>query len=260
MSLGIFFLRHILIIMSAKENLTIKNEFKESDKNGVYRAIYSRRDIRGQFHGDTVSEEVLSRILHAAHHAPSVGFMQPWNFILIKNIKIRRAVHEAFKHANSEATLMFSEDKRGKYQKFKLEGILESPLNICITCDRNRFGPTIIGRTTNPNMDMFSSVCAVHNLWLAARAEGLGVGWVSIIHNKELSEILCLPKNIVPVAYLCVGYVTHFPPKPELESAGWLPRLSLEKLIFCDQWKTDCQTNWPKLYEEVQSYRNSYQE
>ena len=166
--------------------------------------------------------------------------MQPWNFILIKNFKIRRAVHEAYKHANSEATLMFSEDKREKYQKFKLEGILESPLNICITCDRNRFGPTVIGRTANPDMDMFSSVCAVH--------------------NRELSEILCLPENIVPVAYLCVGYVTHFPPKPELESAGWLPRLSLEKLIFCDQWKTDCQTNWPKLYEEVQSYRNSYQE
>ena len=246
--------------MSSKGNLATKNEFKESDKNGVYHAIYSRRDIRGQFRDDIISEEVLSRILHAAHHAPSVGFMQPWNFILIKDFKIRKSVHEAFKLANSEATLMFSEDKREIYQKFTLEGILESPLNICITCDKNRFGPTVIGRTANPDMDMFSSVCAIHNLWLAARAEGLGVGWVSIIHNKELSKILHLPGNIVPVAYLCVGYVTHFPAKPELESAGWLPRLSLEKLIFCNQWNTDCQTNWPKLYEAVQSHSNCYQE
>ena len=246
--------------MNTKENLTIKNEFKESDKKGVYRAIYSRRDIRDQFRSDIISEEVLSRILHAAHHAPSVGFMQPWNFILIKDIKVRKAVHEAFKQAHSEATLMFSEDKREKYQNFKLEGILESPLNICITCDRNRFGPTVLGRTTNRDNDLFSSVCAIHNLWLAARAEGLGVGWVSIIHNSDLIKILHLPENIVPVAYLCVGYVTHFPAKPELESAGWLPRLPLEKLIFCDQWKTDCQTNWPELYEAVQSYTNSYEE
>lgn len=109
-------------------------------------------------------------------------------------------------------------------------------------------------------MDLFSSVCAVHNLWLAARAEGLGVGWVSIIHNRDLNKILSLPRHVVPVAYLCIGYVTHFPKRPELESAGWLPRLSLEKLVFCDKWKTGCQTNWPELYETIHSYRHCDEE
>lgn len=243
-----------------KESSTTTEEFQESHKKGVYRAIYSRRDIRGQFRNDIIPEKVLSRILHAAHHAPSVGFMQPWNFILVKNRKIRETVHEAFKRANAEATLMFSKDKREQYQKFKLEGILESPLNICVTCDRKRFGPVVIGRTANPNMDLFSSVCAVHNLWLAARAEGLGVGWVSIIHDRDLQKILCLPSHITPIAYLCIGYVTHFPEKPELESAEWLPRLSLEELVFCDQWKTDCQTTWPELYKKLCSRKDSHEE
>lgn len=234
-------------------------EFEEKDKKGVYRAIYSRRDIRGQFQNEKIPEQVLSRVLHAAHHAPSVGFMQPWNFILIKDSKIRESIHKAFKQANSEAALMFPENKRDQYQKFKLEGILESPLNICVTCDRSRSGPTVIGRTANPEMDMFSSVCAVHNLWLAARAEGLGVGWVSIIHNRDLCEILSLPENVIPVAYLCIGYVSYFPEKPELESAGWLPRLPLEKLIFQDKWNAECKTNWPELYEAARLQKNCYE-
>lgn len=234
--------------MGAKKSPDTTGEFEKSHKQGVYRAIYSRRDIRSQFRNNAIPVKTLSRILHAAHHAPSVGFMQPWNFILVKDPKIREAIHEAFKRANSEATLMFSSKKSEQYRKFKLEGILESPLNICITCDRKRFGPVVIGRTANPRMDVFSSVCAVQNLWLAARAEGLGVGWVSIIHDSDLREILNLPSHIVPVAYLCIGFVTHFPEKPELESAGWLPRVSLDELVYCDKWGTDCQTNWPDLY------------
>ena len=172
--------------MSLKESAVTKGEFEESHKEGVYRAIYSRRDIRSQFRRDPVPEEVLSRVLHAAHHAPSVGFMQPWNFVIVKDREVRKDVQGAFKRANAEATLMFTEDKREKYKKFKLEGILESPLNICITCDRERFGPVVIGRTANLEMNLFSTVCAVQNLWLAARAEGLGVGWVSIIHDEDL--------------------------------------------------------------------------
>lgn len=236
---------------SESEYPAVAGEFEKHFKEGVYRAIYSRRDIRSQFRSDPIPEEVLARILHAAHHAPSVGFMQPWNFILVEALEIRKTIHAAFERANAEATLMFSEEKREQYQSFKLEGILESPLNICITCDRSRFGPVVIGRTANRAMDIFSSVCAVQNLWLAARAEGLGVGWVSILHNRNLLKILNLPRHVVPVAYLCVGYVTHFPPAPELETAGWLPRLSLEELVFCNQWGNRCQTTWPKLYEAM---------
>mgnify|MGYP001562816781 CR=1 FL=1 len=226
-------------------------EFEGVLKEGVYRAIYARRDIRSQFRSDPVPEEVLARILHAAHHAPSVGFMQPWNFILIREKKIREDIHTAFQRANAEATMMFSEDKREKYQGFKLEGILEAPLNICITRDSKRFGPVVIGRTASRIYDLYSCVCAVQNLWLAARAEGLGIGWVSIIHDRDLRKILHLPRHVTPVAYLCIGYVTHFPERPELEAAGWLPRLSLDKLVFCDQWGEECKTVWPVLHKEI---------
>ncbi len=222
--------------MSEEKCFVETGEFKKDFKEGVYRAIYSRRDIRSQFRNEPIPEDVLARVLHAAHHAPSVGFMQPWNFILVEKLQIRKAVHDAFKRANAQAALMFSEEKRELYRSFKLEGILESPLNICVTCDRNRFGPVVIGRTANPIMDFFSSVCAVQNLWLAARAEGLGVGWVSILHNSDLMEILNLPNHVIPVAYLCIGYVTHFPVRPELETAGWLPRLSLEQVVFYNRW------------------------
>ena len=226
-------------------------EFGENQKEGVYRAIYTRRDIRAQFKSDPIPEEVLARVLHAAHHAPSVGFMQPWNFIVIRKQEIKERIHAGFQQATKEASLMFSGAKREQYKSFKLEGILESPLNICVTRDRDRFGPVVVGRTASKIMDLYSCVCAVQNLWLAARAEGLGVGWVSIIHDKHIEEILHLPPRVAPVAYLCIGYVTHFPERPELETAKWLPRLSLEKLVFCDQWAEECSTSWPELSREL---------
>jgi len=237
--------------MNTEKTPETTDEFDDNHKKGVYRAIYTRRDIRSQFRGDNISEKVLSRVLHAAHRAPSVGFMQPWNFILIKDRKIREEIYGAFKRANAEATMMFADKKKEQYKKFKLEGILESSLNICVTCDRKRFGPVVIGRTANLNMDIFSSVCAVQNLWLAARAEGLGVGWVSIIHDRDLRSILNIPQHTLPIAYLCIGYVTHFPDEPELMSAGWLPRVSLNDLVFCDKWGTECESTWHELHEAI---------
>lgn len=225
--------------------------FNEQSKAGLYQAIYLRRDVRSQFIDRSIPSTVVARVLDAAHHAPSVGFMQPWNFILIRDRDLRKSVHAAFERANAEAALMFPEAKRGQYRNFKLEGILESSLNICVTCDRDRAGPVVIGRTANRAMDLFSSVCAVQNLWLAARAEGIGVGWVSIVHHREVAEILKLPRHIVPIAYLCLGYVTHFPEKPELEQAGWLPRLPLEELIYENGWGNACRKTWPELYESV---------
>jgi 5,6-dimethylbenzimidazole synthase len=217
-------------------NYQEQDRLSESDRDSLYKTIFSRRDVRGQFKSDPIPDDVLSRILHAAHHAPSVGFMQPWNFILIKSKSIRGQVHEAFIKAHHEAAEMFPEEKRETYSALKLEGILESPLNVCITCDRKRTGPTVIGRTHIPTMDTYSSVCAVQNLWLAARAEGLGIGWVSIFNEDRLKEILKMPEHVVPIAYLCVGKVTHFYDQPELETAGWLPRLPLEELIAFDTW------------------------
>ncbi|MGB3451034.1 MAG: 5,6-dimethylbenzimidazole synthase [Giesbergeria sp.] len=210
--------------------------FTQEARDVIYHAIFSRRDVRGQFLPTPVPDEVLSRILTAAHHAPSVGFMQPWNFLVVQSAETKRRVHGAFAKAHAEAADMFEGDRRATYQKLKLEGIIESPIGICITCDRERTGPAVVGRTHMKTMDLYSSVCAVQNLWLAARAEGLGVGWVSIFHQADLQEALGIPKGITPIAYLCVGYVSHFYDKPELETAGWLPRLPMEDLVYFDQW------------------------
>ena len=210
--------------------------FTQEARDAIYQTIFSRRDVRGQFLPTPVPDEVLSRILTAAHYAPSVGFMQPWNFLVVQSPATKRRVHGVFAKAHAEAAEMFEGEKRSTYQRLKLEGIVESPLGICITCDRERTGPVVVGRTHMKTMDLYSSVCAVQNLWLAARAEGLGVGWVSIFNQAELQEALGIPKGITPVAYLCVGYVSHFHTKPELETAGWLPRLPMEDLVYFDQW------------------------
>jgi 5,6-dimethylbenzimidazole synthase len=208
----------------------------ELEREALYKVIYSRRDVRGQFLADPVPDEVISRLLDAAHHAPSVGFMQPWDFIVVKEPEVRQKVKDGFELAYAEATEMFSGAKQDAYRTFKLEGIMESPLGICVTCDRSRSGEVVIGRTANPEMDLYSSVCAVQNLWLAARAENLGVGWVSIIHHDHIRRALGIPDHIVPVAYLCVGYVSFFHATPELEQAGWLPRMELETLVHHETW------------------------
>lgn len=214
--------------------------FTQEARDAIYHTIFSRRDVRSQFLPRAIDDAVLSRILTAAHFAPSVGFMQPWNFLLVKSEEVKISVQQAYISANTQALNMFEGEKRNTYQHLKLEGIREAPIGICITCDRERTGSVVLGRTHIKTMDLYSSVCAVQNLWLAARAEGLGVGWVSIFHEHELQAALGIPAHIVPIAYLCVGYVSHFYPKPELEAKGWLPRLPIEELVYVDQWgRTD---------------------
>jgi len=228
--------------------------FSEEERQGLYKTVFNRRDVRGQFKPDPVPDDVLSRILHAAHHAPSVGFMQPWNFVIVRSGEVKKRVHSAFVEANDAAANMFDEQDKEKgetYRSLKLEGILESPINICITCDRSRTGPVVVGRTAIKTMDLYSSVCAVQNLWLAARAEGIGVGWVSIIKQKALQDALGMPAKIVPVAYLCVGYVSHFYEKPELETAGWLDRESLDELLYFDQWGNQKNSEDDSLVSQV---------
>ena len=207
-----------------------------AEREGVYRAILTRRDVRGQFRPDPVPDEVLSRVLIAAHHAPSVGFMQPWSFLLLRDAGVRGRVHELFLKANAEAAGMFPAEKQALYRSLKLEGIMEAPINLCITCDPDRAGPVVIGRTHIKVMDEYSTVCAVQNLWLAARAEGLGVGWVSILDREALRRTLDIPEGIVPVAYLCLGWVEGYHRQPELERAGWRKRLPIEQVLHFDRW------------------------
>jgi 5,6-dimethylbenzimidazole synthase len=209
--------------------------FSPAERAAVYRAIFERRDCR-RFLPDPLSDDLIARLLRAAHHAPSVGFMQPWNFVLIRSPEVRRRVRAAFEAANAQGAAQFAGVRGEAYRALKLEGIVESALNLCITCDRARHGPVVLGRTIQPEMDLYSTVCAVQNLWLAARAEGVGVGWVSILDPADLRAILGLPEQVVPVAYLCLGRVAAFPPVPELQRVGWLDRIDLGPLVFEDHW------------------------
>ena len=223
--------------------------FCDADRSAVYQAITTRRDVRSEFLPTPVPDALLARLLMAAHHAPSVGFMQPWNFLVVRSGEVKQKVHDAFRRANDEAKLLFPDRQRDMYSQLKLQGILDAPINLAVTCDRSRTGPVVLGRTHMPTMDLYSSVCAVQNLWLAARAEGLGVGWVSIFHETDLQSALGIPADIVTIAYLCIGYVSHFDDKPALETAGWLPRLPIETLVFQDQWgHTEGDANQPLLH------------
>jgi 5,6-dimethylbenzimidazole synthase len=218
------------------DGLVAAGPFSDSERAAVYRAIETRRDVRDQFLGDPIADDVLRRLLDAAHAAPSVGFMQPWNFILIRDEKVRQAAWQAFSKANDEAEAMFPEEKRSTYRSLKLEGIRKAPLSICVTCDPDRAGPVVLGRTHNARMDSYSTVCAIQNLWLAARAEGIGVGWVSIFRDEDMREILGIPDRVEIVAWLCLGYVDALYEEPELAVRGWRQRLALEDLVFEGGW------------------------
>ena len=181
-------------------NRRTEQAFSQAERDAVYRAIFERRDVRSQFRADPLPEEVLLRILTAAHHAPSVGFMQPWDFIVIDDPELKRVVRALYKHANERAARHYDGDRGALYRQLKLEGILDSPINLVVTCDRTRGGPHVLGRDSSLDMDLFSTCLAVQNLWLAARAEGVGVGWVSILDEDALARLLKLPEDFRPLA------------------------------------------------------------
>src|SRR6266850_4272128 len=210
--------------------------FSAAERAALYRVIESRRDVRA-FRSDPIDAETLGRILGAAHHAPSVGLMQPWNFIVIRDAATKSRVKTLFQVQNEMAVANYKGARADLYASLKLEGIEEAPLNLCVTCDRTRSGPHVLGRNTVVDTDLYSTCCAVQNLWLAARVEGVGVGWVSILDNDELRAILGIPEHVVPVAYLCVGYPREFLATPELERRGWADRPPLEEMVYHERWE-----------------------
>lgn len=212
------------------------NAFTDEERSGLYRAIFERRDVRSQFLPDPVPPDVLGRLLEAAHHAPSVGFMQPWDFLVIESREVRQRVLDNFDQENQRAADNYTGERESTYRSLKLQGILDSPLNLCITCDRSRGGSNVLGRNSIVETDLFSTCLAVQNLWLAARAEGIGVGWVSILDQDKLAQVLELPEGVYPLAYLCIGYVSEFLDQPELQAKGWRSRLPLDELVHHDRW------------------------
>lgn len=219
-----------------QDRLVRAEAFSPDERAAVYRVIETRRDVRDQFLPTPLPDDVIARLLAVAHSAPSVGFMQPWNFIVVRDEDRRRRVFEAFRRANEEAEQMFEGAARDTYRSLKLEGIRKAPVSVCITCDATRAGKVVLGRTHNPRMDAFSTVCAVQNLWLAARAEGVGVGWVSIFHEHDVKAVLGIPDHIEIIAWLCLGYVDQLYAEPELAIKGWRQRLPLDELVFADAW------------------------
>ena len=212
--------------------------FTLTEKEGLYKAVFSRRDVRSHFNDKKIPDDILIKILNAAHHAPSVGFSQPWDFILIKNKTTKLKVKESFTKEREKSILLLDNDleRQDKYVKLKLEGILESDINICVTYNPEKFGPFILGRTSIPETGEYSVCCAIQNLWLAARAEGIGVGWVSILSVEDLRKILNIPNHVKPIAYLCLGYVNKFEVRPDLETSGWLKRAILSEVIHFEDW------------------------
>ncbi|GAA3356765.1 hypothetical protein GCM10017744_024710 [Streptomyces antimycoticus] len=205
--------------------------YDEAERAAVHRVMRERRDIRNGFRSDPIPHEVLLRVLEAAHTAPSVGHSQPWDFVVIRSAETRRAMHELAMRQRDAYAKSLPKGRAKQFKELKIEAILETPVNIVVTADPTRGGRHTLGRHTQPQMAPYSSALAVENLWLAARAEGLGVGWVSFFDEREMVRELGLPDHLEVVAYLCVGYVDEFPQEPELMKAGWSQRRPLSWVV-----------------------------
>ncbi|WP_225647630.1 nicotinate-nucleotide--dimethylbenzimidazole phosphoribosyltransferase [Streptomyces solaniscabiei] len=205
--------------------------YDDAEREAVLKVMRERRDIRNGFRSDPIPHEVLLRVLEAAHTAPSVGHSQPWDFVVIRSADTRRAMHELAMRQRDAYAKSLPKGRAKQFKELKIEAILDTPVNIVVTADPTRGGRHTLGRHTQPQMAPYSSALAVENLWLAARAEGLGVGWVSFFDEREMVRALGLPEHLEVVAYLCVGYVDEFPDEPELMQAGWSKRRPLSWVV-----------------------------
>jgi 5,6-dimethylbenzimidazole synthase len=199
----------------------------------VYRAIFERRDMR-HFCGGSVPPEVLLRLMEAAHHAPSVGFMQPWRFIRISDRALRERLHQVVELERVQTARALGEREEA-FMRLKVQGLLDAAevLVVALADGREKH---VFGRRTMPHMDLASSACAIQNLWLAARAEGLGMGWVSLFDPAVVAELLGMPPGAEPIALLCLGPVPTFYAEPMLQQEGWAKREALSALLFDDTW------------------------
>jgi nicotinate-nucleotide--dimethylbenzimidazole phosphoribosyltransferase len=207
-----------------------------ADVDALYRVVAQRRDVRTGFRPDPVDDEVLTRVLSAAHQGPSVGLSQPWDFILLHDREVRRRVQRLAQAQQEVFAAGLPGPRARAFRALKVEAILDTPVNIVVTCDPTRGGRHVLGRHAQPQVAAYSAACAVQNLWLAARAEGLGVGWVSFFDERELAGTLGLPAHLDVIAYLCLGHVEEFPPAPELVLSGWARRRPLAWAVHDGQW------------------------
>ncbi len=212
------------------------SDFSLAERKALYRAIALRRDVRAEFSPDPLDDAVLMRVLAAAHQAPSVGLSQPWRFIVVRDVARRKAVHATFERANAIAASTYDTETGDRYRSLRLEGITDAPVNLCVTCEMSPQRGRGLGRQTMPEAASYSTVCAIQNLWLAARVEGLGVGWVSIIDPAELRTLLAIPPSARIIAYLCIGYVSRFAAVADLERDRWESRVALADVVDYERY------------------------
>lgn len=213
-----------------------KGHFSENEQGILFDIMSARRDVRGNhFTDEELDDAIVQKILQVAEISPSVGFSQPWEFVLIREQQTKQAVADVFKAENAKAVQQFSSEKREQYAKLKLEGILKAPVNIAVF-----YKPAegaVLGQTSMDEVGEYSVVCAVQNMWLMARALNVGMGWVSILDSLQVKNILKAPKQNKLVAYLCLGYVDQFLEQPELERAKWESRKPLEQAMHFEHYK-----------------------
>ena len=223
------------------------NRFSNEEIAAVYKAIAERRDIR-HFLPDSIAPELLERLLNAAHSAPSVGFMQPWRFIRITDSSLRASIHRLVEEERIH-TAHALDEREDEFMRLKVEGVREcGELLVAALMDRRE--EHIFGRRTLPEMDLASVACAIQNMWLAARAEGIGMGWVSLFDPEQLRLLLGMPAGAKPIAILCLGHVEAFYPKPMLELEGWAVRRSLQDLVYENAWRDNADTKEPSEPED----------
>ncbi|RSN70478.1 5,6-dimethylbenzimidazole synthase [Actinomadura sp. WAC 06369] len=210
--------------------------FPVDERRAVHRAIAERRDVRDGFLPDPVDDGVLTRILEAAHRAPSVGLTQPWDFLIVRDAAKRERIRALAERQRDGYAATLPPARAARFDGLKIEAIREAPVNIAVTCDPTRGGRNPLGRHAQPSTAQYSVACAVQNLWLAARAEGLAAGWVSFFDERELAAELGLPADVEVVAYLCVGHVTGFPPAPVLDLTGWARRRPLAWAVHDEEY------------------------
>lgn len=203
-----------------------------------YRVLERRRDVRAEFTGEPIPEQVLERVLGAAHAAPSVGMSQPWDFVLVSDLGTRSAFREHVRSEREVFAASLNGERADTFGRIKIEGILECSLGIVVTYDPARGSPAVLGRHAIADAGLYSVCLAIQNLWLAATAEGLGVGWVSFYREEFLADLIELPDGVRPVAWLCVGPVHRLQEVPDLERHGWRRRRPLAEAVYRERYGT----------------------
>jgi 5,6-dimethylbenzimidazole synthase len=206
------------------------------DANNLYEIIHNRRDVRSQFTGKAIDATVLDRVLNAAHAAPSVGLSQPWDFITISERSVKEAFAQHVQRERQVFAATLEGERAATFERIKIDGVLESSLSVVVTYDQRRGMPSVLGRHAIADAGLYSVCLAIENLWLAATAEGWGVGWVSFFREAFVRDLLAIPPGIRPVAWLCVGPISHLLEIPDLEMQGWRAREPLTRVLHRERW------------------------